>query len=200
MEAQLNSPNETSAEPTYRQLSVSIIAPGCSIEGNVIAEKGLTILGLVTGDVYSQSDLLHIGDTGLVRGNIDGENVLLSGKVVGNVRARGNLSINGHVRGDISYGTIRLGEDADLDGCRIQRIRPEDGQTVEKSAQDTASGEREGPLPTVLAAPPARDLASVTQLSRMPPQEAAFPANATGHPNYSDSNAVRPLTRIPSVG
>lgn len=162
METQPNSPSDTSAELTYRELSVSIIAPGCSIEGNIIAEKGLTILGLVTGDVYSQSDLLHIGDTGLVRGNIDGENVLLSGKVVGNVRARGNLSINGHVRGDISYGTIRLGEDADLDGCRIQRVRPDDGQTAEKSAQDTALGEREGPLPTVVAAPPARDLASLT--------------------------------------
>jgi cytoskeletal protein CcmA (bactofilin family) len=168
METQENHQTRMPSEPTYRELSVSIIAQGCSIEGNAVAEKGISILGLVTGDVYSHSGLLHIGDAGRVIGNIDGQDVLIDGKVEGQVLARGTLSINGHVRGDIRYGTIRLGEDADLDGCRIQRIRPGDGQTIDTSVQSTVLGGREGNLPPVKAENPGRtDDANVTQLPRM---------------------------------
>lgn len=125
MEFSENQQSLAASEPVYRELSVSIIAPGCSIEGNVTAEKGISILGFVAGDVFSKSGLLHVGDAGRIHGGIDGQDVLLDGKVEGNVLARGTLTINGYVRGDIQYGTIRIGEDANLDGCRIQRIRRE---------------------------------------------------------------------------
>ncbi|CAE6962906.1 bactofilin family protein [Paraburkholderia domus] len=168
METQENTHSRVPAEPTYRELSVSIIAQGCSIEGNAIAEKGITILGLVKGDVYSHSGLLHIGDDGRVYGNIDGQNVLISGKVEGNVRARGTLSINGHVRGDIRYGTIRLGEDADLDGCRVQRIRLDEGQAIDNPLQHSALTALGSNLPSARVENPARpDDANVTPLTRM---------------------------------
>jgi cytoskeletal protein CcmA (bactofilin family) len=168
METQENPQTRTPSEPTYRELSVSIIAPGCSIEGNAVAEKGISILGLVTGDVYSRSGLLHIGDDGRVIGDIDGMDVLIDGKVEGTVRARGTLSINGRVRGDIRYATIRLGEDADLDGCRIQRIRPDDGQPVDNPLLHSALGARESNPPPVKGENPSHsDDANVTQLPRM---------------------------------
>jgi hypothetical protein len=120
-------------EPDYRELSVSIIAQGCSIEGNVTVERGLSILGLVNGDVYSHSGLLHIGESGRVKGNIVGQDVLIAGRIEGDVHAHGVLTIDGQVRGNIRYTVVRLGEQADLDNCHMQRIRP--GEVVASSTK-----------------------------------------------------------------
>jgi len=100
----------------------SLIQAGLSIEGNIVADHGLSCFGLVGGDLLSTQGLVHVGAEGLIRGTVQGEHVLVDGTVEGDVVARVSLHINGRVKGRIAYGgTIRLGPNAALEGT-ISRV------------------------------------------------------------------------------
>lgn len=100
----------------------SLIQAGLSIEGNIVADHGVSCFGLVGGDLLSARGLVHVGPEGLIRGTVQGDHVLVDGTVEGDVVARVSLHINGTVKGRIAYaGTIRLGPNAALEGT-ISRI------------------------------------------------------------------------------
>jgi cytoskeletal protein CcmA (bactofilin family) len=100
----------------------SLIQAGLSIEGNIVADHGISCFGLVGGDLLSAHGLVHVGPEGLIRGTVQGDHVLVDGTVEGDVVARISLHINGKVKGRIGYaGTIRLGPNAALEGT-ISRI------------------------------------------------------------------------------
>ncbi|MEM5330797.1 polymer-forming cytoskeletal protein [Paraburkholderia sp. JHI2823] len=106
-------------------LNVTLLAAGSAIEGNLILDHGLSLFGIVDGNVITNDGLLHIGVGGLVKGQIEGEHVRVDGTVEGDVHARGSLEINGRVKGNIFYcGTIRLGERASIDG-QLKRVSRE---------------------------------------------------------------------------
>ncbi|WP_434667841.1 polymer-forming cytoskeletal protein [Paraburkholderia sp. A3BS-1L] len=106
-------------------LNVTLLAPGSTIEGNLILDHGVSLFGIVDGNLISNEGLLHVGPAGLVKGQVDGEHVRIDGTVEGDVRARGSLEINGRVKGNIFYcGTIRLGERASLEG-QLKRVARE---------------------------------------------------------------------------
>lgn len=106
-------------------ISVSLLAAGIDIQGNVILDHGISCFGLVNGSMISNRGLLHVGDTGRIVGNLDGEHVRIDGSVEGDVRARETIEINGRVDGNIYYsGTIRLGPNAVIDG-QLKRMARE---------------------------------------------------------------------------
>ncbi|WP_430233450.1 bactofilin family protein [Paraburkholderia tropica] len=107
------------------QLNVTLLAPGSTIEGNLILDHGLSLFGIVDGNLIANAGLLHIGQGGLVKGQVDGEHVRVDGTVEGDIHARGSLEINGRVKGNIFYcGTIRLGPSASLEG-QFKRVARE---------------------------------------------------------------------------
>ncbi|MEI7298640.1 polymer-forming cytoskeletal protein, partial [Paraburkholderia tropica] len=57
------------------QLNVSLLAPGAAIEGDLILDHGLSLFGIVGGNLIANEGLLHIGLGGLVKGMVDGEHV-----------------------------------------------------------------------------------------------------------------------------
>ncbi|WP_322105985.1 polymer-forming cytoskeletal protein [Paraburkholderia sp. J41] len=104
------------------QLNVTLLAPGAMIEGNLILDHGLSLFGIVDGNLIANEGLLHIGQGGLVKGQVEGEHVRVDGTVEGDLHARGSLEINGRVKGNIFYcGSIRLGPSASLDG-QLKRV------------------------------------------------------------------------------
>lgn len=121
----------------------SMLAAGATIQGDVILDHGITLLGMVTGSVVATPGLLHVGPGGIVKGQVDGEHVRIDGTVEGDVHARGTLEINGRVKGRIFYcGTIRLGTRASLDGSvsRVPRERTiEAPSTPVQQLQDQTS-------------------------------------------------------------
>jgi cytoskeletal protein CcmA (bactofilin family) len=105
--------------------NVTLIAAGAALHGDMILDHGLSNFGMISGTLIATNGLLHIGAGGLVKGNVDGRIVRIDGTVEGNVHARDTLEINGRVKGDVTYsGTIRLGEQAELDG-QIRRVARE---------------------------------------------------------------------------
>jgi cytoskeletal protein CcmA (bactofilin family) len=144
------------------ELSITLISPGCTINGDMIVDHGVSCFGLVDGGLVSTQGLLHVGEGGLVKGTAQGEHVRIDGRVDGNVHARGTLEINGHVSGDILYcGTIRLGPRAALNGtikrvARMLTIEAEQaGADRERRAEDTTA-----------QAGPERQESNVTELAR----------------------------------
>lgn len=112
-------------------LNVTLLSTGLSIHGDVILDHGLSSFGIVDGSVVSNSGLLHIGQGGMVKGQVEGEHVRIDGTVEGDVHARGVLEINGRVKGNVYYyGTIRLGPRASLEG----QIKRKSELTIESSS------------------------------------------------------------------
>ncbi|MGF6768597.1 cytoskeletal protein CcmA (bactofilin family) [Paraburkholderia sp. GAS199] len=114
-------------------LSVTLLSPGLSIHGNVILDHGISTFGIVDGNIVSNAGLLHIGQGGMVKGQVEGEHVRVDGIVEGDVHARGILEINGRVKGNVYYyGTIRLGPRASLEG----QIKRKSELTIENAASN----------------------------------------------------------------
>lgn len=100
-----------------QSLSVTLLAAGVSIHGNMILDHGVSTFGIIDGNLISNAGLLHVGQGGMVKGQVEGEHVRIDGIVEGDVHARGILEINGRVKGNVFYcGTIRLGPRASLEG------------------------------------------------------------------------------------
>lgn len=111
-------------------LSVTLLSAGLSIHGDVILDHGISNFGIVAGNLVSKSGLVHIGQGGMVQGQVEGEHVRVDGTVEGDVHARGVLEINGRIKGNVYYyGTIRLGARASLEG----QIKRKSDLTIENA-------------------------------------------------------------------
>lgn len=110
---------ENSRRPAPGRLMTSIIANGVRIKGTIEAEGAeLQVDGEIEGNVRGGS--LTIGDTGMVRGDIVAENILVNGRIEGSVRARKvQLARNAHVLGDITHQSLSVEMGAVFEGqCR----------------------------------------------------------------------------------
>jgi cytoskeletal protein CcmA (bactofilin family) len=125
----------------------SIIANGVRIQGIVEAEGAeLQVDGEIDGNVRGGS--VTIGDTGMVKGDIVAENVLVNGRVEGSVRARKvQLARNAHVLGDITHQSLSVEMGAVFEGqCRYLQdpLNPNGGTAVSVTPQigDASEGSR----------------------------------------------------------
>lgn len=116
-------------------LNVTLLAPGSTIQGDLILDHGVSMFGLVGGCLVATKGLLHVGVGGMVQGRVEGEHVRIDGAVEGDVHAKATLEINGRVKGNVLYcGTIRLGPRASLEG-QVKRISRE--LTIESAAHES---------------------------------------------------------------
>jgi cytoskeletal protein CcmA (bactofilin family) len=144
------------------ELSITLVSAGCTISGDMIVDHGISYFGLLDGGLIATQGLLHVGEGGLIKGNVQGDHVRIDGRVDGNVHARGTLEINGQVSGDIMYcGTIRLGPRAALNGtlkrvARMLTVEPATGESMNSGLAATA------PAPSS----PERVESNVTEFSR----------------------------------
>jgi len=87
----------------------NVLGPTSLIRGNLSADGAFRIDGWVEGAVESRSTIV-IGETGAVRGNVTGVEIVVAGKIIGNVSCAGHLEIlaTGKVDGDIDAKSIRI--------------------------------------------------------------------------------------------
>jgi cytoskeletal protein CcmA (bactofilin family) len=95
----------------------TILGPGCLFEGNLTIPEGLTrIDGEVIGNIKGNGGLI-IGESGSVKGDIDVENVVVYGKVHGNIRARSlEIRASGRVDGDVQVQELMIEKGAIYNG------------------------------------------------------------------------------------
>ena len=71
----------------------TIIGEHISIEGSILGKEDLLIEGSVKGSVKLDECHLTVGTKGQVEGEIQAENVTISGRLMGNIKARGKVEI-----------------------------------------------------------------------------------------------------------
>ena len=70
----------------------TIIAGNCVLDSNLKSDENLKIYGKIDGDVNVNGDVV-IGETGVVLGKVNADNLLLEGTVEGNVTCKNTLKL-----------------------------------------------------------------------------------------------------------
>ncbi|TGN18002.1 bactofilin family protein [Leptospira idonii] len=87
----------------------SVIGPGSIFEGKFYIAGSLRIDGKFEGDIKTE-DALVIGETGKVKTNISAKEVIISGTLIGNIKAENEVKLEGTGRmlGDITAPYLEL--------------------------------------------------------------------------------------------
>lgn len=112
----------------------SLIAPGTVVTGAVSFSDGLRIDGEIHGDVRAtegHASMLVVSETGVVKGEIRADLIVINGVVHGPVFAADLLELQpkGKVEGDVSYKSLEMHQGAMISG-RLQPLLPEPGAEI----------------------------------------------------------------------
>jgi cytoskeletal protein CcmA (bactofilin family) len=92
-----------------REAIENVLGRSAFVRGELSAEGAFRIDGTIEGTVASRSEIV-VGETGVVKGDVVGSDVVVAGQILGNVRCTGHLEIlaKGKVEGDISAKSVRI--------------------------------------------------------------------------------------------
>jgi cytoskeletal protein CcmA (bactofilin family) len=109
----------------------TLVAHNVHISGDLEFSEGLRMDGQVTGNVLGRSgdeSLLVISDQGAIHGNVSAHDVIINGRVIGDVHVSHfvELQSNAHVQGNIFYQKLRMDVGATVEGklTKIESIQP----------------------------------------------------------------------------
>jgi cytoskeletal protein CcmA (bactofilin family) len=87
----------------------NVLGQSLTIRGDLTADGGFRIDGTVEGNVESKSSIV-VGESGVVRGDVRGTDVVIAGTVQGNVTCTGHLEIlaKGRIEGDLDAKSMRI--------------------------------------------------------------------------------------------
>jgi len=127
----------------------TLIGAGTRIIGDVQFSGGLHVDGFVKGNVDASGEsgsLLSISDGGVVEGSVAVPNVILSGKVVGDILAHDRLELGATARvtGNVYYGLIEMAIGAEINGKLIHEP-PKEGGTRRSVEAAEVSVKTDGP-------------------------------------------------------
>ncbi len=95
----------------------SIISNGVEIKGELNSKGSIRIDGNLEGTMNVKGDLI-LGEKGFLKGEINAENMIVAGKIEGNVIANSRLEITsaGSITGDVTCNILIVEEEGILDG------------------------------------------------------------------------------------
>jgi cytoskeletal protein CcmA (bactofilin family) len=109
----------------------TLVGKNASVHGDIEFFGGLHIDGRVLGNVRAGSGAdasLSVSEDGVIEGSVEARNVVLNGRVSGDILAsdRVVLGAKARVRGDVHYGVIEMAQGAEISG----RLVPRNGVAV----------------------------------------------------------------------
>lgn len=125
----------------------TLIAPDVRITGDLQFSNGLRLDGHVRGNVSGEpgtQTLLVLSDRGSIEGSVHGYDVVVNGRIVGDVIADHfvELQSNAHVTGNIYYQQLRMDCGASVDGKLTKRDTAQAATPLLVSVADNAVDER----------------------------------------------------------
>ena len=110
----------------------TMIAKGTVVNGDVQFEGGLLVEGTIKGNVRAADgtdSLLRLSEAGCIEGEIRVPNVVVNGKVTGDVHASGHIELaaKATVHGDVHYNLIEMVMGSQVNGALLhaQPAKPE---------------------------------------------------------------------------
>lgn len=108
--------NETKSEKIETLIGIS-----ATIVGDINSSGVIKFDGTLTGNITSDSDII-IGEDAHINGDINANNVCISGKVVGNIKCSQILEIlsDGNLTGDVEVANLSIEKGGIFNGrCNI---------------------------------------------------------------------------------
>jgi len=107
----------------------TLIGRSARVQGDVEFAGGLHVDGCITGNVRATSGVpaaLSVSEHGIVEGSVEAPNVVLNGRVNGDIHCSGRvvLGAKARVQGNVHYGLIEMALGAEIVGKLIPRENP----------------------------------------------------------------------------
>ncbi len=120
----------------------SLIGQNTRIQGDVIFSGGLHVDGIVQGSVIAaegEDSILTLSERGTIEGEVKVPNVVINGRVIGDVHASGHveLAAQARIQGNVYYSLIEMAMGAEVNGNLVHQ--PD--QTVVPLKNAEADGE-----------------------------------------------------------
>lgn len=114
----------------------TIVSSNITIEGKFKSTGNIRLDCTIVGDVDSES--LYIGQNSDIRGTVNCENIIVAGKIAGNVYCRGKMHIKetGMIDGDIVVNILSMDEGAVFTG-NCSRKKPEPRKSEDSGLKNT---------------------------------------------------------------
>jgi len=127
------SPAPPAPQPVSAQ--ASCITPGLSLKGEISGSEELWIGGSVDGKLHFSGARITVGGSGTVRGEMDAREIVIEGRIEGNLRGAERVAISrsGQVKGDASAPRVAIEEGAVFNGS-IHVLREGESRAASRSA------------------------------------------------------------------
>lgn len=94
----------------------TVIAEHCTVEGDLTTQHSIKVDGKLKGTLRAEGRAI-IGETGVVRGDVHAADLLVLGRLEGNVYAQHlHLQASAHIQGNISTDTLQVDPGARYQG------------------------------------------------------------------------------------
>lgn len=108
----------------------TLIGQNTEVEGNVVFKGGLHLDGTVRGNVMAEEEsgsTLVLSEQGCIEGEVRVPNMLLNGKVEGDVYASERVELAKHARisGNVYYNLLEMAMGAEINGNMVHRKQGE---------------------------------------------------------------------------
>lgn len=119
-------------ENTESLSAETVVGPSVKIQGDLNSEGNIKIEGQVTGKVNT-SQSVYVGQAAKILADINAGNAIIAGEIQGNIKAIGNLILQGtaKIKGDISCAVLRVEDGAIFTGkCAMNNTPPKVSSAV----------------------------------------------------------------------
>ena len=109
----------------------TLISAGTTVKGDISSNSDLRIDGTITGNINSTSKII-VGATGVVEGDITGNQADVVGKVSGNIRTKDLLQLRGDcvINGNLFAGKLQVEPTAKFNGQCHMGVNNEEGANI----------------------------------------------------------------------
>ena len=133
-----NNKNKTDMQQPTSGNGTTLISAGTKLKGDISSSSDLRIDGTVLGNIHSTAKIV-IGSSGVVEGDISGNQADIVGKVSGNIHTKELLQLRGEsvVTGNLFAGKLQVEPSATFNGqchmgANIVEMNNNEQQTVIK--------------------------------------------------------------------
>ena len=129
----------------------TLIGQGTEINGDLIFAGGLHVDGRINGNVAAEegsSSILILSEFGHIEGDVRVPNIVINGKIVGDVHGstRVELAPKSRIKGSVYYNLIEMAIGAEVNGALVHQ--PNDGKP-QKVLEDKSTSWSEPSEPAI---------------------------------------------------
>jgi len=117
---------EMSYEKSNGASGATLISTGTTLKGDINSNSDLRIDGTIIGNIRGNAKII-IGSSGVVEGDIEGNQADITGKVTGNIKMKDLLQLRGecNITGNLNAGKLQIEPTATFNGqCHMGTVAP----------------------------------------------------------------------------